>query len=240
MKILVPKEHGAWAMLLIPFAIGTAIQEQTWLQVPLFFGWFFLYLASNPLMMMARNPGHAAQYRKFVIIYGFVAAAFLILPITRYPALLWLGVVLLIILPINLYYARMNRERELFNDFTAVAGLCLGAVISGYAGAGGWSEDLFPAWLFCVLFFMGSVFFVKTMIRERGNRSFRKLSWGYHVAVIFLILFVTESWVLTVAYLPSLARAILYTPKVINPMKIGILETANSLLFFTLVILFFR
>ncbi|WP_333871287.1 YwiC-like family protein [Desulforamulus putei] len=240
MTVILPKEHGVWAMLVVPFVLGAASQGLNWLQVPLLLGWLLLYLTSYPLMMICRNYRNAAKYRKWLIIYGLMAAAFLIVPITRYPALLWLGAALFIILLVNLYYARMNRERELLNNFTAVAGLSLGAVAGGYVGAGSWSNDLLWVWLFCVVFFMGSVFFVKSMIRERTNPHFRRLSWGYHGAVVFFTFIITGSWMLTLAYLPSLVRAIYCTGREMTPLQIGKLEIANSLFFVILAIGYFN
>ncbi|EZP78790.1 hypothetical protein H839_02941 [Parageobacillus genomosp. 1] len=45
-KWIVPKQHGAWAMLIVPFLLGAYAGGFTWLHVPLFVGWFFLYLAT--------------------------------------------------------------------------------------------------------------------------------------------------------------------------------------------------
>lgn len=240
MNLVLPKEHGAWAMLIVPFAVGAAVYELNWLQFPLFLGWFFLYLSSYPLLMISRNQRNAVQYSKWLVIYGAIAVAFLIAPLIYYPGLLWLGAVLLPVLSVNVYFARTNGERNLFNDFTAIAGLSLGAVASGYVGSGSWHTQLILAWLYCVLFFMDSVFFVKTMIRERGNPCFHHLSWGYHAAVVMLVFFLSESWALTLAYLPSLVRSIGCTGSAMTPLQIGKLEIANSMFFMILLIKYFN
>lgn len=37
MKLIIPKQHGAWGMLLIPFILGVLIGKGTWYHIPLFF-----------------------------------------------------------------------------------------------------------------------------------------------------------------------------------------------------------
>lgn len=44
MKALIPKQHGAWAMLLIPFCLGTVKGGAVLWHIPLFLGWLFILL----------------------------------------------------------------------------------------------------------------------------------------------------------------------------------------------------
>ncbi|WP_094730704.1 YwiC-like family protein [Bifidobacterium hapali] len=93
----------------------------------------------------------------------------------------------------------------------------------------------------------GSVLFVKTMIRERGNRTYQWASWLWH-AVLFGIailaslfslgwitaipVIVTNLWLLARAIaLPILARR-----RTIKPIVTGMVEMVSSLLIFVTVI----
>jgi hypothetical protein len=40
-KWIVPKQHGAWAMLIVPFLLGAYAGGFTWLHVPLLSAGFF-------------------------------------------------------------------------------------------------------------------------------------------------------------------------------------------------------
>ncbi|AEF93860.1 hypothetical protein Desca_0986 [Desulfotomaculum nigrificans CO-1-SRB] len=232
MKLLMPREHGAWAMLAVPFIIGGAVYGFNWWHIPLFLGWFSLYLCSYPLMMTVRQPKNNVHYLKWLVIYALAAGAWLTGPLLRYPGILWLVPLILPLLLINVYYARRRQERALFNDFCAVAELSLGGVASSYIGAGGvWTEKSWLVYLICILFFMGSVFFVKTMIREKNNRQFRYLSWSYHVLLTVLPLLLTGGLPLTLAFLPSMGRAICYGGRDLTPLRIGQIEIVNSLWF---------
>ena len=37
MKLFLPKQHGAWAMLIIPFWLGIAATNMIWQHIPFFF-----------------------------------------------------------------------------------------------------------------------------------------------------------------------------------------------------------
>jgi hypothetical protein len=54
-KWIVPKQHGAWAMLMIPFLLGAYAGGFAWLHAQLFVGWLFLYLATYPLLMAVKS-----------------------------------------------------------------------------------------------------------------------------------------------------------------------------------------
>ena len=240
LTIVLPKEHGAWAMLILPFMVSLAVHEQNVLQLPLFLGMFFLYLSLYPLMMILRNKQNAQEYSKWLVGYGTVAIVFLGIPLMYYPQLLYLGVLLIPLLTLNMYFTRLRRERELINNFSAVAGLGLGAVACGYLAAGQWTITSLWIWLLCVVFFMGSVFFVKSMLREKNNPVFQPISWGYHVGVLLIAFLFTNGWLLVLAYVPSLFRAVWGSGRALAPLQIGQLEIVNSLWFFIFVTAYFK
>lgn len=64
MKPVVPKQHGAWGMLLIPFLLSVLLGKATFYHIPLFIAWLFIYLATYPFLMYIR------QTRKNIIYTG--------------------------------------------------------------------------------------------------------------------------------------------------------------------------
>lgn len=50
MKLVIPKQHGAWAMLVIPFLLSVILGKPTIYHIPLFLAWFFIYLATYPFL----------------------------------------------------------------------------------------------------------------------------------------------------------------------------------------------
>lgn len=235
MKLLIPREHGAWAMLILPFLIGLSVHPQ-WMHLPLFAGWFFLYLSLNPFMMLIKKKGDSSFYRKWLIRYGTLAGVLLIIVAYQYPALLWLGLAMVPLFLINIAFVRRNRERNFWNDVTAVFEMAVGGVASAYVALGQWSMFQIYVWVVSVLFFLGSIFFVKTMIREKKNKTFRYISWGYHLLLMAGVALVTGHLWLTLAYVPALIRAILLGGRNATPLQVGLTEIGNSLLFTILVL----
>ncbi|TLS37829.1 YwiC-like family protein [Pseudalkalibacillus caeni] len=239
-RLLLPKQHGAWVMLGLPYLIGMIAGGPKWIHIPLFLGWLFLYLASYPIMMYLKKKRSREQYLKWIGIYMSLAILFVSLPLFLYVKLLLLSLFLLPLLIVNMFYARQNNERAFLNDISAIAGLCLGGPASYFVGTQQWDEKAVLIWISSVLFFMGSVFFVKTMIREKKNPKFKLYSWGYHSALPVGIAG-AGFLPLSLAYLPSMARAIIFYGKPLKPKHIAVVEFTNSayfLIFMTVLIRF--
>lgn len=230
MKNVLPREHGAWAMLILPFFTGMLAGGWNRWHLPLFAGWLALFLFSNVALQAVKRMKERRFYLKWALIYGTAALLFLSGPVLREPRLLWFGALLLPVFFINAYYAKRRMERRLLNDFFAVSGLSAGGWIAYVAGAGRWDETAWWIGGFYILFFMGSVFFVKTLIREKNNRSFRWASWGYHALVVAFVLMIDLAGA-ALAFVPSFLRAVLFYGRPLRPKQTGMIETVNSLVF---------
>ncbi|WP_367576424.1 YwiC-like family protein [Shouchella clausii] len=54
-KVVIPREHGGWAMISVPYIIGMMAAQPVLLHLPLFLAWLLLYLASYPLLQALRR-----------------------------------------------------------------------------------------------------------------------------------------------------------------------------------------
>lgn len=217
-------------MVILPFIVGAGLGGISWIHLPLFLGWFSLYLASHPLLMMVKRRRERRYYAKWTAGYMAMAALFLAGPLMNHPELIGLGLLLIPGLVINIYFAMKKNERAIVNDLTAIAGLCLGGPIAYLAGTGSLDRMAGVIWLLCVLFFTGSVFYVKQLIRERNNPQFRRYARVYHILVLAVIL-VSEFWIVAMAYLPSLIRVLVFSRHTMSPRHIGMVEIGNSIAF---------
>jgi hypothetical protein len=68
MKLFLPKQHGAWAMLIIPFWLGVIEGGFMWKHVPFFFGWLLLYLATYPMLLLFKKK-KLQFYTKWTLVY---------------------------------------------------------------------------------------------------------------------------------------------------------------------------
>lgn len=228
-KWIVPKQHGAWAMLIIPFVLGAYAGGFTWLHLPLFIGWFFLYLATYPLLMAVKSK-RKQEYMGAFYRYTAIVAVMLSICLWYVPSLFYFGMAMIPFFLVNLYYAKRKQERAFWNDVAAIAAFCVGGLASYYVGRRELTTQAFEPAVFCFLFFLGSTFYVKTMIREKKNQMYKWLSWGYH-GVLIVGLIVLGYPLFALAYVPSVVRAVYLYGKALPIMKLGILEIANSVYF---------
>lgn len=203
----IPGQHGAWAMLVVPFLFGMISGKPVSLHALLFAFWLLSYLFSYPFLQWIRTR-RWHTYRGPILIYGslFVVLG-LILAIVKPQLLLWIPLFVPPFL-VNCWYAKKNRERAFANDLAAVLLFSLMVFVShDISDTAEWSVavDLF---LYSLLYFTGTVFYVKTMIREKHNRNFYWYSVIYHFAAVVVsaiwfgpwlaamlaILFVRAAW----------------------------------------------
>lgn len=240
MKLIMPKEHGAWAMWISPYIIGILLTDFKWNHILLFISILFAYLSITPLLQAFRRPKEQKEMYKLSFIYLLIAGVLGFPVLINYPKILF---VLLLIAPffaINIYFVKAKRERAFLNDLAGVIGLSSTSLVAYYVGSKAFSVEIFTIWLLIILFFVGSIFFVKSSIREKGNSNFIFVGKIYSLALpIFAIIFFDIY--LMLAYLFS-TIVYLLLPKINNPspVKIGVIEIINSVWFIIFIILSFR
>lgn len=233
MKLFLPKQHGAWAMLIIPFWLGVFNGGFLWQHIPFFLGWLLLYLATYPMLLIFKKK-KVPYYIKWTLIYMLPALLLLVIPLMERPSIYFFGLLMIPFFIINAYYTSINRDRAFMNDISAICAFSIAGLASSYFGAGGITiETLIFSFLSSILFFIGCTFYVKTMIREKKNSQFKWVSWVYH-SLLVLSWLVFGLWIVVLAYIPSLVRAIIFYGKKLSPKEIGIYEIVNSAIFFIL------
>lgn len=235
MKLFLPKQHGAWAMLIIPFWLGVAASSFMWQHIPFFIGWLFLYLAAYPMLLLFKK-NKKPSYLRWTLIYFVPALLLLLIPLWTRPSIVYFGLSMVPFFIINAYYSKRNRDRALLNDMSAICVFAIAGLASSYLAEGGINELTILAFIASILFFIGSTLYVKTMIRERKNPRFKWISWSYHI-VILIVWLLLGDWIVTLAFIPSLGRAIYFYGKLYAIKTIGICEIINSVLFFFIMLL---
>ncbi|MBU4337727.1 MAG: hypothetical protein KJ548_14290, partial [Actinobacteria bacterium] len=79
--------------------------------------------------------------------------------------------------------------------------------------------------LVVLLYFLGTVLFVKTMIRERGDRSYLRGSIGFHAAAIIPAGLI--SWPLAILFGWFAVRAAWLPRYAMTPKTVGLVEIGN-------------
>jgi YwiC-like protein len=219
----IPPQHGAWPMLAVPFLGGLIAAGYRWTDLPLAGAWFAGYLASY-FVFQALKTRRLSRYRRQLLLYGGTAALLTAVVIVARPAVLWFAPAYGVLFAINAWYARQRQERALANDLAAVLQSCLIVpVVATVAGKP--AATALPVFVLCLAYFAGTVFYVKTMIRERGNRTYRAWSAGYHLIALAAAAWVSPWAAGLFAWL--LARAIVLPRLRWSPKRVGVVEIAN-------------
>ena len=230
-RTYLPPQHGAWAMLVTPFLLGTLASSWTWLALPLLVAWVDAYLLSYYLLQ-AWKTRRLSRVLAPVRLYG---AVLVVLGLPLVWAQPWLGLAAVAFVPfaaVNAWYARRRDERALVNGLVSVTQACLMVPVAyGVGGGDDWARAAVltaVAWLY----FAGTVLYVKTMIREKGEASYVRASVGYH-AVALVVATWLDPW-FAAPFALYLGRAWLMprlaATRPVRPAQVGALEIVATLL----------
>ncbi len=220
-----PPQHGAWAMLLLPWLVGTIVAGFRWLHVPLLLAWLTGYLTSyyGLLAVKTRRPG---KVRAQLWVYGVPTVVLAVLVIALRPAVLWYAPAYGVLLAVNVAYAARRDDRALLNDLALVAQSCLMVFVCATV-AGAPLRELVVPFAAVTAYFVGVVVHVKGLIRERDNPRYRWASVSFH-----LVAFIASLWfgvALAVVFGLLALRAIALAGRQLRPGVLGIVEIAASL-----------
>ena len=224
----IPKQHGAWAMLILPLMFGVIASTPAWRHALLFIAWLLAYLfvyAALQWIRTRRNPAWLGPLRLYGGLLLPAGAALLVLEPELVPLLPLAAPFVLV----NLYFAKRNRERAFLNDLAAVILFSLMTFAAFRVGDGTDLSLAFELFALSVLYFTGTIFYVKTMIREKHHKAFYWYSVLYHAAFLAVVALRYPAALLPAAA-ALLVRAVV-TPRVDPPVKtVGMLEIAYAAL----------
>lgn len=188
-----PNQHGAWAMVVIPWVLGTwqRFRDGEGAAYALLLGLFWLvgYFAFHATSLWLKSR---RQHRYLRPMVTYAAAAAVLGVVTWWlagPGLIGWAVPFVPVLAVALLLAAHRHERALIGGLLTVAAASLVVLVARFASplavVHGWGTPTVARavglTLICLGYFGGTVFFVKSMIRERGNVGFLALSVGWHV-----------------------------------------------------------
>lgn len=224
-----PPQHGAWAMLLLPWLTGTIIAGFRWLDIPLLVAWLTGYLLSY-YALLAVKTRRPSRVRTQLWVYATPTVVLGGLVLALRPAVLWYAPAYAVLLAVNVAYAARRDDRALLNDLASVLQSCLMVFVCATV-AGVPAGDVAIAFAALTVYFTGVVLHVKALIRERGNPRYRWASIAYH-----LLAFVASIWfgigstvALAIVFGLLALRAWLLAGRTLRPGTLGIVEIVASL-----------
>lgn len=213
-------------MLATPLLVGVLASSPRWVHLPLAAFWFagyFAFFATGLWLKSRRRP----RYLPPVRAYAVLAAGLGLLTLALDPGLLRWAPLFVVPLVVGLVASARRDERSLWSGVATSAGSSLMTVVAYDAGGG---TDRARAWLLAgilAVYFVGTVLYVKTMIRERGEAAYLRLSVGYH-ALAAVAGAVVSPWLGVVGVLLA-ARATLAPRRPLRPAVVGAGEVLATL-----------
>lgn len=208
-------------MLAGPLLVGVLASEPQWVHLPLTLLWFlgyFAFFATGLWLKSRRKP----RYRPPVLVYSAATVPFGVAVLLMRPDLLWWAPAFAPLLAVGLVLAAERKDRALLSGLATTLAASLMTPVAYDAGGG---DDWIRAWLLTgvmAVYYVGTILYVKTMIREKGNHAYVVASIGYHAAASFAFAFVSW-WVAAVFALLTL-RAALAPRTAMKPVHVGIGE----------------
>ena len=237
----VPREHGAWGILLVPFATAVGVAGVWNLPVA-------LLLASVLCFYLARASWLKRQWRWLALLLAAsVAAAAPLL-------LIWHRGGLLVFAAVAGLLAGRPTGRTVASQLLGVAGLTLTAPAAWYVATG---ELAWRLWLLNGIYFAGGVFYVRMHLQAAIHRL-ELTDWAarfacgranllYHagaaVAVLGMAAAGIIAWPVPLAFAPMVARALAGTMRLSPTLRIkrlGWTEVAYSIGFAIVLVGAFR
>lgn len=249
-----PREHGAWAMLIVPLWVGIGTTGGVSGPAILFaltaFGFFLL---RYPLMLAikSRAPAARANALQWSAIYGaftLVWSAALVISLPNW-LLLPLGALGFVSLVVYLWNAARRAEMTTAGEWIGIAGLALGAPGAYLVSTGRLDTTAVTLYLLNLFYFGGTVFYVKFKVREQ-QRLVRvsdpwtarlwagRLTLVYHLLVLALVASFAGLGILPalapVAFIPVVCKAIggvVTSPSRPNLRRLGFIELGFTMVF---------
>ena len=230
----IPRQHGASAMLAVPFLLGVAVGRPSPWQALLLVAAVSGYLASTAALDWIRARRRACL--EPAAVFGAIFAASGLISLAAFPRLILVVVVAGAAAAVAGWAAMTGRPRSLPASLAQAAeALMLVPAAAIVAGVGD-GPTIARATLVAGLYLVSSVLVIRSMIRERGNGRFVAASIGYHVAVVAV-----EAWLLPWIYaalavalavraavLPALQLRLADGPHRLRPIHLGLVEIAAS------------
>ncbi len=253
-----PKEHGAWAMLYTPLALGVAAAGRLpWTVLLVVVAATLVFTGREGLAAWsrARKQGRAPEPALGLVLaeLGVAAGCGAVLVLReRLFGLVPLAIAAFALFTIHFAQLRRREQRTFEAEILAIVGLTLTAPAAYYVTRGHWDATAVWLWALCALYFASSVFYVKLRVlalqprKDREHRGVRTGAIAYHAillaALVGLVVAGKLPVVVLLAFLPILARttwSLVRPARSVNLRRVGVLEILYSVNFLVFTVLAF-
>ena len=264
--LVLPREHGAWGMLLVPLVTGAVAGNPHGYRII----WIFLFAVVTLGLLCLRTPIEAALgsshlppqnrgERRLIhcVIYFYASAVLLALAVLIFRAHaygLWLlGAVAAIVFLLQSVLKRLGRQTRMIAQLTGTIALSSTSAGAYYLATGYFGRLALIVWLANWLFAANQIHFVQLRIHSardvaRGEKW--RLARGFLMHQAFSLLFLGLIWkarwlpgIILVAFAPLMVRGLAWlfaSPRPLKVHRLGISELLYAIAFGMLFIVGFH
>lgn len=193
--MLLPREHGAWGIVAIPYLTAAAIAGSVRAAVLTgALAVLLVFLARYPLEILLIPAAHTRAGRpdrdkvqRYAWVYGVLAAGAgaCLLVFWQLYLLVPLALAGLALFGLRVWWGRSREERSVAAEVTGTVGLTLTALVAWICATGGLNSTGWLVWGLNALFFSSGIVYVKARIGARLARQRGETASGATFAVVF-------------------------------------------------------
>lgn len=261
----IPKEHGSWAMLIVPLVQGMVIAPAWhWQTLILLVAALGFFLVRFPLATLVKTRRRSRTDRAYLwrwtLIYGGITAlsgGWLVF-IEQLWWLVPMGVIGTMLLLFHLWLVARRKEMSAIGELAGIFGLALGAPMAYYTCSGQLDGTVLALWIINALYFGGTVFYIKLKVRQQprqpapdkvSQRLIKAKACLTYQTIALTIIILLVAWqqapiLIPLAFVPATIK-VLYgawqwqDKKSLNLMRLGLTEIFHALAFTVLVVIAF-
>jgi hypothetical protein len=263
--MIVPREHGAWGLLLVPLFTGMAAgfspEHRVWPLLLFTVAALALFALRTPvesLLGISAISAHSAAERSTTLIgtasYAGVAALCLSALMWKghYPALLVFGIVAACTLVMQCIFRKFGRGTRMISQIVGALGLTCTAPAAYYIGSGHLNKRAMLLWIANWVFAGNQIHFVQLRIHAARAATFaERFKRGKGFLVAQLVFVTALLWgasrhivpaLATIAFLPAIVRGsrwFFQRPEPLDVKKLGWSEMKHGIAFGLLLVLSF-
>lgn len=256
----IPRQHGAWAVFLIPTFMALVVARPwQWSSLILVVAYVLVFLSHRPAGKVIRGRGSRrgvdSSSLAWTVILGGSGAAIAAVVLAVHPVWSAFGLALLAAATYGLHLQlTLNRKHmSIPGEMVGIFGLTAAGPLTYVFVQRTLDEVGWFLWLLNFLYFGGSVFYVKLklraqpslpkpFVRERIRTGFPSLMWVVFVLVMVSTTMIVAkgfSWLFIAAYIPFMAKVFTGVFRwqdkgSLNVKRFGFTELAHSVIFFLL------
>ncbi len=260
-----PRQHGAWAMFLVPSIMTVSLSGSQWIPSAfLIFSFVFIFLSHQPASKLLRrwkNRGVVDSGSSLWTIIlgglGVLLGSMCFVYNGQWLPFLFGGIVA-VALGTHLWLTANKEGMSILGELIGVFGLTASAPILYLFNYGALDARGYVIWMVNFLYFGGSIFYIKLKLRIQPTikaPSFYEKIWAgvpliAYSGLLFIYLFFAlyirgYSWLYLWAFSPFFLKNVMgvfvwYTKKQAKPNRVGIYELFHSLFFLLMNIMAFQ